>query len=103
MEKLLCSLVMLAATAATADTLEVRIVNMQFEPQVLTVKPGDTVRWLNQEKRTYHSVLFKEEGVPESAPLFPGESHERKFEQAGSFPYDCGPHPHMKGQIRVQP
>ena len=103
MKPLLCSLVLLAATAAAADTLEVRIVNMQFDPQVLTVKPGDTVHWLNQEKRTYHSVLFKAEDLPESAPLFPGESHARTFERAGRYPYECGPHPHMKGEIRVQP
>ena len=103
MKRLTYILVLLLAGNVMADTLEVSIINMKYEPEVLTIKPGDTVRWVNKEKRTYHSVLFKAEGLPESEPLFPGETHERHFDQPGTFPYECGPHPHMHGQILVKP
>lgn len=94
---------LLLAGNVFADTIDVSIINMKYEPEVLTIKPGDTVRWVNKEKRTYHSVLFKAEGLPESQPLFPGETHERRFEQSGSYPYECGPHPNMTGQVVVKP
>lgn len=103
MKRLMSVLLLLLAGHVMADTLEVSIINMKYEPEELTVKPGDTVRWVNKEKRTYHSVLFKAEGLPESEPLFPGETHERRFDLPGQYPYECGPHPHMHGQILVKP
>lgn len=103
MPRLLCTLLLLSAGTVAADTLEVSIVNMKYVPEVLTVKPGDTVRWVNNEKRSNHSVYFKAEGLPDSERLFPGDSHQRTFDKAGSYPYECGPHPEMKGLIEVKP
>jgi plastocyanin len=103
MTKMLLLPLLLMSSLAAAETREVGIINMKFEPETLVIKPGDTVRWVNKEKRTYHTVLFKGEAVAESQPLFPGDSHERRFEQPGTYPYICGPHPHMTAEIRVQP
>ena len=33
--------------------------------------------------------------------LFPGETWQRTFEKAGTYPYSCGPHPEMKGVVVV--
>ena len=90
-------------SAEAAEVVEVSIVKMQFEPQKLKIKPGTTVRWVNNEKRTSHSVLFQQEGLPESDRLFPGESWERTFDKPGAHPYICGPHPEMNGVIEVAP
>ena len=79
---------------------EVVILGMQFTPAELQVQVGDTVRWINQEKRTSHSLLFGDQ--PESERLLPGEHWERRFERAGDYPYVCGPHPDMKGRIIVR-
>lgn len=89
-----------AATRA-AEVVEVRIVEYKFVPETLTVKPGTTVKWVNQEKRTSHSIIF--EDLPESERLFPGESWQRTFEQSGAYPYTCGPHPEMHAVIEVAP
>lgn len=99
--KTLYALLLLSATAVSAETLEISIVNMKYVPEVLTVRPGDTVRWVNNEKRSNHSVYFKAEGLPDSERLFPGDSHQRTFDKAGSYPYECGPHPEMTGRIEV--
>ena len=41
-----------------ADTAEVSIVDYKFNPAELKVSRGTTVKWVNNEKRTAHSVLF---------------------------------------------
>jgi plastocyanin len=82
--------------------VEVRIKGHLFVPETLTIKPGTTVRWVNDERRTTHSVLFPQEGGLESERLFPGDSWTRRFDQPGRHPYTCGPHPEMKGLIIVQ-
>lgn len=103
MSKILPVLLLLSAGVVSAETLEVSIINMKYVPEVLTVKPGDTVRWVNNEKRNNHSVFFKAEGLPDSDRLFPGDTHQRTFDKAGSYPYECGPHPDMAGRIEVKP
>lgn len=87
--------------AEAAETVEVGIAKMRFEPQRLTVKTGTTVKWVNHEKRTNHSVLFEEEGLTESERLFPGEAWQRSFDKPGVYRYRCGPHPDMTGEVEV--
>jgi plastocyanin len=64
----------------------------KFCPGELTVPVGTTVRWVNVDKRTSHSVLLKEAGTGESDRLFPEESFEFTFLSAGQQDYVCGPH-----------
>lgn len=73
-----------------------------FVPESVTIQPGTSVRWINDERRTTHSVLFAQEAGLESERLFPGDSWTRRFDQPGHYPYTCGPHPEMKGLIIVQ-
>lgn len=92
----------LFSISALAQTLvEIRIEGYKFIPSEVSVRAGDSVRWINREKRTSHSVVFPAEGGLESERLFPDESWERRFEKAGRYEYHCGPHPEMKGLIVV--
>ena len=43
----------------------------KFCPEKLEVPIGTTVRWVNVDKRTSHSVLIKDSDTPESERLFP--------------------------------
>ncbi|MDO8608769.1 MAG: plastocyanin/azurin family copper-binding protein [Phaeospirillum sp.] len=94
-------LVTLAGPAVAGESVRVGMDKMLFMPRTLTIKPGTTVEWVNDEKRTSHSVLFEKEGLPESDRLFPGESWKRTFDKSGVYPYRCGPHPEMTGVIEV--
>lgn len=98
-----CVVVVMAGPATAAETVVVDIRDYKFLPQALTIKVGTTVRWTNSEKRTTHSVQFLGPNGLESERLFPGESWQRTFDKAGSYPYTCGPHPEMKGGIEVTP
>ncbi|MDH5485398.1 MAG: plastocyanin/azurin family copper-binding protein [Gammaproteobacteria bacterium] len=85
-----------------SETVIVEIQKFQFIPQQITVKPGTTVRWVNNEKRQYHSVWFEALDKEEPEYFFPDESYERHFANEGSFPYRCGPHPKMTGVVHVR-
>ena len=91
----------------SADEDGVTVVLMfeyNFCPGHLTVKPGTTVRWVNVDKRTSHSVLVKNSEWPESDRLFPEETVEFTFLTAGDHDYLCGPHwetQNMIGMVTV--
>jgi len=89
------------AVAVYAQVVEVGIKDYLYHPHELKVKTGTTVKWVNQEKRTSHSILFLGKEGFESERIFPGESWERRFEQPGRYEYSCGPHPEMKGLVEV--
>ena len=96
------SLTLLSQNAFSAENPLVTIKDFKFIPQEITIKRGQTVRWENQEKRQYHSVWFEALGEEEPEDyLFPDDSYEREFKQAGAFPYRCGPHPEMTGTVKV--
>jgi amicyanin len=80
----------------------VKIENYKFDPPELKVKAGTTVKWVNNEKRASHSVIWLGPGGFESDRMFPGESYQRKFDKPGTYPYSCGPHPEMKGVVAVE-
>ncbi|MCX8086604.1 MAG: plastocyanin/azurin family copper-binding protein [Rhodocyclaceae bacterium] len=93
----------LGAALAWAQTVaEVGILNYHYHPHELRVKAGTTVRWVNQEKRTSHSILFLGKDGFESERIFPGERWERRFDAPGRYEYSCGPHPEMKGVVIVE-
>jgi plastocyanin len=103
MRRLLSALLlMLPLALAHAGTVEVRIEKMKFIPEEIKVKKGDTVLWKSYEKRGYHTVWFKDEGLTESEPMFMDESWKRKFDKTGTFSYICGPHPEMVGRVIVE-
>lgn len=105
---LICGTFILNACTAAAvpktvpKTVQVDILKYKFIPAEVTINKGDTILWVNQEKRQYHSVWFEQMGEPEPDYFFPGESFSRTFDEAGKFPYRCGPHPEMLGAVTVK-
>jgi plastocyanin len=78
----------------------------RFCPPNVTVKVGATVRWINVDKRTSHSVWLKEAGKEESPRIFNFETYEFSFTTPGKYPYLCGPHweqEKMIGHVTVAP
>jgi len=79
----------------SAEEMGVTVVLMykyNFCPAAITVKPFTTVRWVNVDKRTSHSVLVPDSGQPESDRVFSEEIVEMTFLTAGDHKYLCGPH-----------
>ena len=63
------------------------------------MKVGTTVTWLNHDDIP-HSIVCPALKVT-SHPLDTDDSFAYKFEQAGTYDYLCGLHPHMHGQVVV--
>jgi len=86
---------------AFSKEVVVEIYKKKFIPAHITIQVGDTVIWKNIEKRQYHNVWFKQLVKEEPDYFFPDEVYQRNFSNAGKFPYECGPHPKMKGLVTV--
>jgi len=92
-----------AAVTVSADTTAVSgnvvlIENFAFNPEVLTIKVGDTVEWKNNDS-VAHNIVFD---AFKSDTIKNGESYKHQFDTAGTYAYACGIHPSMKGTIEVK-
>jgi plastocyanin len=77
----------------------VTIDNFTFSPTPLIISVGSTVTWLNEDD-TPHSVVCPDLNIKSHA-LDTDDSFSYRFDQAGTFDYMCGLHPHMHGQVLV--
>ncbi|MGA3303449.1 MAG: cupredoxin domain-containing protein [Methylovirgula sp.] len=89
----------LAADAQLAS--QVSVENFAFTPQVLRVKAGTTVTFVNHDDIP-HSVI-SETYAFHSHALDTDDTFTFTFAKPGEYPYVCGLHPHMKGKIVVVP
>ena len=90
---------LVGAGAAGAAEFEVKMLNkgakgiMVFEPDVLKVAPGDTVRFVAVDKG--HDALSMDGMIPEGAEPFVGELDKEltvTFTVPGVYGYKCKPH-----------
>ena len=88
------------AMKAAAPAIVV-ISGYEYNPSVLTIAPGTTVTWVNEDE-TPHTVT--ENGkIFRSAALDTGDRFSYTFAQSGEFTYYCTLHPMMVGKIVVKP
>jgi len=91
-----------AAEIVKPVVANVSISKYQFIPNKLKIKSGQAVRWVNNEKRQYHSIWFEKNGEKESSYLFPDDTYTKRFTTVGTFEYRCGPHPEMIAIVIVE-
>ena len=76
-----------------------------YIPSKMTVKPGETVYWKNQDA-AFHSVTSgfydDPDGLFDSELLDPEDIFSYKFTEEGIYDYYCTLHPWMKGIILVE-
>ena len=87
-----------AATAAAGPT--VKIDNFVFGPGALTVTPGTTVTWINQDDIP-HTVVASDKSF-KSKVLDTDERFSFTFTKPGEYGYFCSLHPHMTGKVIVK-
>jgi plastocyanin len=83
-----------------ASEVEVVITDLKYAPAILSVSPGTTVRWVNRDLMD-HTVTSRS-GLWDSGNIRPGASWSRRFDEPGSYPYLCTPHPFMTGTVVVR-
>ena len=82
-------------------------ISKPYNPSPLTVKPGTSVTWTNNDS-TIHTVTS---GLPEqgevgtlfdSGLINPGKTFTHIFDKTGTFDYSCTLHPFMHAQVIVK-
>jgi amicyanin len=96
----LVAIAIAAASPVRAATIEVKIDNFTFNPKQVTVKPGDTVTWVNHDDIP-HTVTSKTMAFRSKA-LDSDDKFSFTFTAPGSFDYFCSLHPMMTGTIVVE-
>ncbi|OIP77071.1 MAG: plastocyanin [Oscillatoriales cyanobacterium CG2_30_44_21] len=99
----------ITASPAAADTVVVKMGSdkgqLVFEPKNVTIKAGDTVKWVNN-KAFPHNVIFEghEELSHKKLAQKPKAEFESTFNEAGEFSYYCSPHrgAGMAGKVTVE-
>ncbi|MFG1343410.1 cupredoxin family copper-binding protein [Xanthobacter autotrophicus DSM 431] len=86
---------------AAAEEVTVSIDNFTFSPAEVTIVPGTTVTWVNNDDIP-HSVVDKKLSFRSKA-LDTEDRFSFTFTNAGDYDYFCSLHPHMVGKIIVKP
>lgn len=80
-------------TPASAGLPIVLMYKSTFCPSRQTARTGQTVRWVNVDRRSSHSIWFKNAGRADSERLFPEEHTDMVIDLApGEHRYVCAPH-----------
>ncbi|MFG1249005.1 cupredoxin domain-containing protein [Xanthobacter flavus] len=88
------------ATLAAAEDVTVSIDNFTFTPAEVTVTPGTTVTWINNDDIP-HTVVDKKQAFRSKALDTEGK-FSFTFTNAGDYSYFCSLHPHMVGKVIVK-
>lgn len=79
----------------------VRIVDFEFKPKTVTVKPGTKVTWKNDDTNIHDVKDTSPMGTPVSQEMSKGDTFSITYAQPGSYSYVCGIHPYMTGTVEV--
>lgn len=89
----------IAATTAK-EGAKVSIVNFEFTPGEITIAPGESVTWTNDDGAP-HGLAYHD-GEKGTDLLLPGASFSRRFDRPGTYDYNCAVHPYMTGRVIVR-
>ena len=104
---LLISFILVSGVAAQAEVHEVKMLSnlkgqsMVFEPPVIKVKPGDSVKWIASNPG--HNTASIDEMLPEGSQSWNGGLNEElvvKFDKEGVYGYKCTPH-YILGMVGI--
>jgi len=84
----------------------------KFAPQELTIKVGDRVTWVNEDRRTDYFVTSSgpmtrrttvaTDDLVMNVVLHPGTVYTRSFKEPGTYHYFCAGHVDMWGAVIVK-
>ncbi len=115
---LLAPLLLLIGPVANpgAEAAEFRVTvhpgSEMFAPQELTIKVGDRVTWVNEDRRTDYFVTssgpmtrqttVERDDLVMNVVLHPGTSYTHSFQEPGIYHYFCAGHMDMWGAVIVK-
>ena len=80
---------------------QIVIKDFHFEPEVLTVKSGEKITWINRDEEP-HTVVSVEKQFKKSSALDTDQEFTITAGAPGTYTYFCSVHPKMTGTIVVE-
>jgi plastocyanin len=90
----------LGAAPAAAPSSTVHIKDFAYHAATLTVAPGTTVRFVNDDGEA-HTVTAADKSF-DSAGMDTSDAWTHTFTKPGTYAYFCALHPYMKGVVIVR-
>jgi plastocyanin len=97
---LIVGLPLAAPAAPMASGATVHIKDFKFVPATVTVAPGTTITFINDDQEP-HTVTATNHSF-DSEGLDTNQKWAHAFAKAGSFAYFCEMHPYMHGTVIVK-
>jgi plastocyanin len=91
------------ACSGTLPAHVVRVANFAFDPTVVHVTAGDSVRWVHCGPEADEHTVTADSGSFASPFFGAGASYTHVFAAADSVGYHCTPHPTMVGTVVIDP
>jgi plastocyanin len=91
--------------AAAAAVDHVRIKDFKYAPATITVAPGTTITWTNQDTAPHTATSGASpnaDGVFDSGTITKAASRTVTVSKRGTFTYYCAFHPFMKATVIVR-
>ena len=90
-----------ASSAACPDgSVEIKMVDIKFDPQDATAGVGQQVCWVNEDTIEHNAVA--DDGQFESELFGKGQTFSATVDSPGEIPYVCTVHPGMTGTLTVE-
>jgi plastocyanin len=88
-----------ARAGVSGEVVQVKINDLAFSPAEITIKPGDTIEWVNAD---FIDHTATETGGAWDILIGAGKSARLQFNTPGTSKYYCRFHPDMTGVIHVR-
>ena len=89
------------AAAESTKTNQIVIKDFHFDPQVITVRSGEKITWINRDEEP-HTIVSVEKQFTKSGPLDTDQEFTITAGAPGTYTYYCSVHPRMTGTIVVK-
>jgi plastocyanin len=89
-----------ASASCPSGSVEIKMVDIKFEPKDATAKVGQEICWINEDTIDHNAVA--ESGADFESELFgQGETFTTTVDRPGRVEYVCTIHPGMTGTLQI--
>jgi plastocyanin len=90
------------AQSATDDVVTISQKRRKYAPGAVTIKPGDTLRIVNDDIFLHHAFVDEETLQYDSESMEEGETRDIRFTEVGNYQVRCAIHPRMRLDVTVK-
>jgi plastocyanin len=91
-----------SSTSLPSPAAGVTVGQFAFNPSAVTVPPGGTVTWTNDDDAAHSISDTSSMATPVSKALNKGDTFSISYPKPGTYPYVCGIHNYMQGAVEVK-